>query len=291
MTGLRLISLAALGAAAVFGQAKPGRPEFEVASIKPSPAQISNTAAVGVHVDGAQLRCNYLALKDYIGVAYKVKPTQITGPDWVSTDRFDIAAKIPDGVKRDQVPEMLQALLEDRFQLKFHRETKDFPVYGLVAVKGGLKITALPPDPADAQEISAVDVTASGGPTGVTINFGRGSSFALGNNKFQIRKLTFAEAADALSRFADKTVVDMTNTPGKFSFDVEMTPEDYRAMLIRSAINAGVTLPPQALQLLEGVSGESFFMALQTIGLKVESRKAPLEVLVVDRVTKAPTEN
>ena len=62
-------------------------------------------------------------------------------------------------------------------------------------------------------------------------------------------------------------------------------------MLIRSAINAGVTLPPQALQLLEGQSGESLFMALQTIGLKVEARKAPLEVLIVDRATKAPTAN
>ena len=83
----------------------------------------------------------------------------------------------------------------------------------------------------------------------------------------------------------------MTDAPGKYSFEVEMTPEDYRAMLIRSAINAGVTLPPQALQLVEGQSGESLFMALQTIGLKVEARKAPLEVLIVDRATKTPTAN
>jgi uncharacterized protein (TIGR03435 family) len=171
-----------------------------------------------------------------------------------------------------------------------HRETKDFAVYGLVVAKGGLKIAPLPPDPEDGQA-RAVDVSASGSAAGVSVNFGKGSSFTLANNKFSIKKLTLAEFADSLGRFADKPVVDLTEAPGKYDFEVEMTPEDYRAMLIRSAMNAGITLPPQALQLIEGQSGESFFMALQTIGLKMESRKAPLEVLVVDRATKTPTEN
>jgi len=275
----------------MFGQAKPARPEFEVASIKPSPQQAPNQAAVGIHIDGAQFRSSFFALKDYLGVAYRVRTNQITAPDWASTDKFDIAAKIPAGVNTDQIPEMLQALLEDRFQLKAHRETKEFPVYALVPAKGGLKIAALPPDPDDAAPNRAFDVSASGSAAGVTINFGKGSSFSLGNNKFSIQKLTLAEFANSLSRFADRTVVDMTHAPGKYTFEVEMTPEDYRAMLIRSAINAGITLPPQALQLLEGQSGESLFMALQNIGLKVEARKAPLEVLIVDRATKAPTEN
>jgi uncharacterized protein (TIGR03435 family) len=291
MSAFRSLGFVLLTSAALFGQAKSSRPEFEVASIKRSPPQSPNQAAIGVHVDGAQLRCSYLTLKDYIRVAYRLRNSEITGPDWVSTERFDIAAKIPDGVAGGQVPEMLQSLLEERFELKTHRETRDFPVYGLVVAKGGLKLTALPPDPEDSQPNRATDVTASGGAGGVTVNYGKGSSFSLANNKFQIKKLSFAEFAASLSRFADRMVVDMTNTPGKYDFEVEMTPEDYRGMLIRSAINAGVTLPPQALQLLEGVSGESFFMALQTIGLKVESRKAPLEVLVVDKVTKAPTEN
>ena len=94
-----LVQLCRFASAAVFGQAKPARPEFEVASIKPSPPQVPNQAAVGVHIDGAQFRCSYLALKDYLGVAYRVKTNQITGPDWVSTEQFDIAAKIPAGVK------------------------------------------------------------------------------------------------------------------------------------------------------------------------------------------------
>ena len=290
MRALRSFSFAVFACAAAFGQPKPARPEFEVASIKPSPPQAPNQAAVGVHIDGAQFRCNYFTFKDYIGLAYRMRPTQITGPEWITTEHFDIAAKIPAGVKTDQLQEMLQTLLEDRFQLKFHRETKDFAVYALVLAKGGLKITPLTTD-AEEAEGSAFDVTATGGAAGVTINFGKSSSFALGNNKFSIRKLSLTQFADALTRFADRTVVNLTDSPGKYDFEVEMTPEDYRAMLIRSAINAGITLPPQALMMLEGQSGESFFMALQTIGLKVEPRKAPLECLVVDKVAKAPTEN
>ncbi len=99
------------------------------------------------------------------------------------------------------------------------------------------------------------------------------------------------EFADSLGRFADRPVVNMTEAQGKYDFTVEMAPEDYRAILIRSAVNAGVTLPPEALRLLEGFSGESTFLALQTVGLKLESRKSPLDFLVIDSVAKTPTEN
>jgi uncharacterized protein (TIGR03435 family) len=94
-----------------------------------------------------------------------------------------------------------------------------------------------------------------------------------------------------LTRFNDKPVVDMTGLTGTYDISLTFSPEDYQAMLIRSAIYAGVTLPPQALRALEGVSGDTLFAALQTVGLKLESRKAPLEVLVVDSVSKTPTEN
>ncbi len=125
----------------------------------------------------------------------------------------------------------------------------------------------------------------------MTVNFGKGSSFGLSNNRFEIRKLSMDEFADSLGRFADRPVVNMTEAQGKYDFTVEMAPEDYRAILIRSAVNAGVTLPPEALRLLEGFSGESTFLALQTVGLKLESRKSPLDFLVIDSVAKTPTEN
>jgi uncharacterized protein (TIGR03435 family) len=290
MRVIRLSVTVVAAVASLFAQSKPERPEFEVVSVKPSPSQVVNTASVGIHMDGAQVRVNYLTMKDYLRIAYRLRGLQINGPDWISTEHFDISAKMPPGAKGDQIPEMLQAVLEDRFRIKVHRETKEYPVYGLLVGKAGLKLQPLPAEP-EMEERRSFDATATGGPQGVSVNYGHGASFTLADNKFVIKKLTLEEFASTLSRFADRTVVDMTNTPGRFDFTVEMTPEDYRAMLIRSAINAGVALPPQALQLIEGVSGESLVMALEKVGLKVESRKAPLDVLVVDSGSKTPTEN
>jgi uncharacterized protein (TIGR03435 family) len=97
--------------------------------------------------------------------------------------------------------------------------------------------------------------------------------------------------AEMLARFADRPVVDMTELEGNYDFALEFAPEDFRAMMIRSATAAGVMLPAEAMRALEGASGDSLFTALQTLGLKLEPRKAPLEVLVIDHIEKAPTEN
>jgi uncharacterized protein (TIGR03435 family) len=277
-------------AAAVWAQTTPPRPEFEVASIKPSPPQMPNQAAIGIHIDGAQVRCAFLPLRDYLAMAYHVKVNQIVGPDWMNTERFDIAAKIPAGGSAEHIREMLQTLLEARFRMKIRHEQKEFPVYGLLAAKGGLKMQPLPPDPEEANR-RAVDVTASGGAGGVNLSFGNGASFSLAGGKFDITRLTMEDFAQALTRFADRPVIDMTNSPARYTFTVDLTPEDYRAILIRSAVNAGVTLPPEALRALEGFTGESTFIALQTVGLKLESRKAPLPVVIIDSISKSPTEN
>jgi uncharacterized protein (TIGR03435 family) len=292
MVPFRLVIAAVLVCSAAFAQSGPARPEFEVASIKPSPPQRPNQAAVGVHVDGAQLRCNYLLLRDYVRISFRLRDdSQVIGPDWIATERFDIAAKIPPGLA-DKRPEMMQALLEDRFQMQAHREKRDLSVYALVAGKSGLKIQPLPPDPDEPPPgARAVDVDVTGGPGGVFIKYGRGSSFSLGSNKFEIKKLTLTEFADALSRFADRQVIDMTGVPGRFDITIPLTEQDYTAILIRTAIKQGVTLPPEAMRALEGVSGDSFFRSLETAGLKLDARKAPIDVVVVDKISKAPTEN
>jgi uncharacterized protein (TIGR03435 family) len=272
--------------------AEPAKLEFEVASIRPSGPLVPGELSIGLHIDGAQIRGRYFSLKDYLGMAYKLKNYQITGPDWVASDRFDITAKLPEGAKADQVPEMLQSLLASRFEIKMHRETKPFPVYGLLVAKGGLKLEALKMD-ADGGGDSgkSVDVTASGARGGVSINLGKGSSFSMANNKVEVKKLTMVSFADLLARFEDRPVVDMTDVKGSYDFTLEFTPEDFRTMMIRSAIAAGVTLPPEALHLLDGASDSGLQTALQTVGLKLEPRKAPIEVLIVDKADKSPIEN
>jgi uncharacterized protein (TIGR03435 family) len=89
----------------------------------------------------------------------------------------------------------------------------------------------------------------------------------------------------------DRPVVDMTGLTGKYDFTLQFTPEDYLAMTIRSAIVAGVSLPPEALKYLQGAGDESLFSSIETLGLKLDPRKTPLEVLVVDQIDKTPTAN
>jgi uncharacterized protein (TIGR03435 family) len=280
--------------AAAFGQAPAARPEFEVASVKPSPPTSAGQAKAGVHADGAQVRMTYVSLTDLLRTAYRVRVNQVLGPDWFGSERFDVAAKLPEGATREQVPAMLQTLLADRFQLKTHRDSKDFSVYALVAGKTGIKAKEVPPD-ADADAAgpgrNAVDVAASGSAAGVSINLGKGASFALGNNRLEAHKLTMASFASMLERFVDRPVVDMTGTKGRYDFVLELTPEDYRLMLIQSAVSAGVVLPPGAREFLIGASPDSLFAAMQAQGLKLEARKAPLDVVVVDSARRTPAEN
>jgi uncharacterized protein (TIGR03435 family) len=282
-----------LGASALFGQ-NPTRLAFEVASIRPSSGALQQGVTAGARIDGAQFRTSYLTLKDYIGMAYRLKLYQISGPDWIGTERFDIAASLPEGSLPAQVSSMMQSLLEERFQLNFHREKKDFPIYALEVAKGGLKMAESPPS----KELENADprapqaFTGTGSNQGVSINLGRGSSFSFSNNKFEAKRLTMASLAATLERFLDRPVVDMTDLKGSYDFSVDVTAEDYRAMLIRSAVVAGVVLPPDALRLLDGSSSpESLFDGLAKLGLKLEARKAPLDVLVVDSALRTPTEN
>ena len=94
-----------------------------------------------------------------------------------------------------------------------------------------------------------------------------------------------------LTRFVDRAVINETGLTGKYDATLELAPEDYMPVLIQSAVNAGVVLPPQALRMLDGANADPFSNPLRTVGLTLESRKAPLDVLVVDAIAKTPTEN
>ncbi len=83
----------------------------------------------------------FSSLADLIRIAYRVKAYQVQGPDWMSQQRFEIQAKIPEGAAEDKVPEMLQALLAERFKLVIHRDRKELPVYALIVGKNGPKLT------------------------------------------------------------------------------------------------------------------------------------------------------
>jgi uncharacterized protein (TIGR03435 family) len=90
--------------------------EFEVASIKPSAQSAQAQTSAGLHIDGSVARYSALSLKLYLGMAYNLRNYQISAPDWMASERWDITAKLPDGSDPKQIPQMLQALLRDRFQ-------------------------------------------------------------------------------------------------------------------------------------------------------------------------------
>ena len=275
--------------AVTFGQAPPA---FEVASIRPSSEQVTQVSA-GLRVAGSQVRVTGMSLKDYIGMAYGVKPQQIEGPDWLGQARFDLAATIPADGSAAQLEGMLQSLLADRFKMTMHREKKEFPVYALGVAKGGAKIqpSAAGPEPVTAEKQPEVNVAAGGSSAGVGADLGGGSSFMFGNNKLEVKKLTMTDFAEVLTRFVDRAVINETGLTGKYDATLELAPEDYTPVLIRSAVNAGVVLPPQALRMLDGANADPFSNPLRTVGLTLESRKAPLDVIVVDAIAKTPTEN
>jgi uncharacterized protein (TIGR03435 family) len=287
-SGILILTAAA---SLAFAQSPP-LPEFEVASIRPSATVPGpqGQMSIGVHLDGAQVRIAALTLKDYLGRAYGMKIAQVFGPDWISSDRFDIAATIPAGKTQAQVPDMLQSLLADRFQLKFHREKREFTVYALVAGKGPLKLRLLP-DEETGGAVQPVNVAAAGSEAGINTSLGNGASWSFVPNKFEAKKLTLEQLAATIERFADRPVVDMTGLKGKYDLEFDINSEDYQPMLIRLAVNAGAALPPQALRALDGYSPASLSDALQKVGLRLESRKAPLDVIVVDDAKKTPTEN
>ncbi len=267
--------------------------QFEVASIKPFDPSAPGKVAFGMHFDGAQVRAIGLSLRDLLEQAYKIKATLISGPDWTATERFDISAVLPAGSTTAQLPEMIKALLADRFQVKTHKDKKEFPIYALLVAKGGSKMKEAPPnsntDQDDPKGTRGVTTTSAG--NGLNVNYGNGTSYTFANNRFEAHKLTMFLFAGNLERFADRQIVDMTGLTGQYDFAFDVMPEDYRAMLLRSAVWAGVNLPPQAQKMLDDSSPAALGDALQQIGLRLEARKAPLDVLVIDDALKTPIAN
>jgi uncharacterized protein (TIGR03435 family) len=270
------------------------RPAFEVASIRPSVNAPRQAVAAAGSTDGAHFRIGGLTVRDYISMGYGVKLNQISGPDWITTDRFDIAATLPEGSRPDQVPRMMQALLEDRFELKTHREAKEFSVYALRVPSTGLKMAELPGDSVVEQSEAKTPqtFTRQGSGRGIFLDLGQGSSFNFANDKFEAKKISMASLASMLERFLDRPVVDLTGMNGSYDLAFDLNPEDYRAMLIRAATAAGLVMSPDALRALDASPAPaSLFEGLAKFGLKLEAHRAPLDVLVVDSVRKTPTEN
>ena len=278
---------------------------FEVASIKPAePLSAERMMAgqqhISASVDAARVDFSDLSLAELIRAAYRVKLYQISGPDWMTTARFDVVAKLPEGAKSDQVPEMLRSLLEERFHLALHNSSKEMPVYALVVGKEGSKLKESTPDQAaDGTGAAAGSSPAAGaggrrgeGVSPMTTSGPNGSStMSVGPNGMHVNltNMTIASMIDWLSRFTDRPVVDQTGLAGRYDLALDVSRDE----MLNAARGAGMVVD-SARRAPEGATdpgGDSVFGSLQKVGLKLEARRLPLTLLVVDRLDKTPTGN
>jgi uncharacterized protein (TIGR03435 family) len=279
----------------------------------------------GANIDAHRAEYTFLDLKTLIALAYSVKPFQVSGPDWIATTRFDIVAKMPDGAIKDDAPKMLQSLLEDRFRLTTHRSSAEHPVLALLVGKGGPKMKVSEQAPVAIDESAPLkpgEMTTQGpnGPIRMTVNPANGSAVvdmglkgkmsyrmnpATKSLHMDISMTTMSGFADMLTQLftqlggtAGRQVVDMTELKGNYDASLEVSLADLMAM----ARSAGMDIPPGAPATGDPGNGAavaadpnggaaSMTEAVQSLGLKLESRKAVVEQLIVDHMEKTPTEN
>ncbi len=279
---MRTIPVAAILVVTVgaFGQSATPAPAFEVASIKQAVPPADGRIMVRMNTDAGRLDYTNVSLRDIIRAAFKVRNDQISGPDWLSSERYIIAAKFPAGATKADVPAMLQTLLADRFKLAFHKDSKVVSIYALVQAKGGAKL-----QPADT-------------PGGMRMMMGPKGRHLTG-------KVTLAQLADALSNMEDRPVLDMTELKGAFDIDLEFTSENGPEGMRQGMPGPGPGLGPgpgqgpgqggpagEGRPHDENADAPSLFTALQEkLGLRLEPRKAPVDLYVIDHAEKAPTEN
>jgi uncharacterized protein (TIGR03435 family) len=277
---------------------------FEVASIKPAePLSAERMMAgqqhISVNVDAARVDFSDVSLAELIRAAYRVKLYQISGPDWMITSRFDVVAKLPEGAKADQVPEMMQTLLVDRFHLVLHNASKEMPVYALVIGKDGMKMKeSAPDDGTDGAAAAGAPANGSGGrPGGISPMSTSGpngsSTMSAGPNGLHVslKNMTIASMLDWLSRFTDRPVVDQTGLTGRYDLELDASRDE----MLNAARSAGMMVDGGGRRGPDGAvaepGGDSVFSSVQKVGLKLEPRRLPLTFLVVDHLDKTPTEN
>jgi uncharacterized protein (TIGR03435 family) len=245
-------------------QAQP-RPEFEVATVKLSAAV---QPGVGIPINLGTYRNGLLTLTnttltECLQFAYNiVSDTQIVGPDWIRTRdvRFDVVGKTDPETSRDQALVMLQNLLAERLKVVLHRENKELSFLALIPGREGPKLSP-------AKEVGA----AVGSQVPGRILHPRMPMFTL---------------ATLLSRFERQLVIDQTGLHGPFTVDLQWLPDT-----LRSRLEAGGPPPVVNGQPVD-VNLPSLYTAVQEqLGLRLESRKGPVDVLVIDQAERVPTEN
>jgi uncharacterized protein (TIGR03435 family) len=226
--------------------AQPALPTFDVVSVRPNQTGSPNSSS---RMTGNRYTATNVSVVSLLRNGFALQEFQIDGqPGWADLDRYDIVATLPDGARPADWPLMVQALLRDRFKLRFHREQRQGPVYVLTVAKSGHKLT-----PASSP--------VCGNPSG-TCDFSGSPTRVFG------RSVSTAQLAVRLSRSIGVMVIDRTWLSGLFDIELEWTMED-------QFVGRGASASP------------TIFAAIQDqLGLRLDSARDAVEVLVVDSVEK-----
>ena len=270
---------AGAGASAAPAQAAgatPDLPSFEVAAIKPnkSGSMMMRVEMIpdGISITGLSL---HMLLREALGVS---NDRLLGEPGWVSSARYDIEAKVDaadaprlDKVTMQQRWAMMLPLLEERFGLKFHHETKNEEVYALVLAKGGSKLKQAVPGDTYANGLKGPD--GAGGGAGMML---------MHRGELTAQAVPIANLVRQLSLQLGSTIVDKTGLTGNYDFTLQWAPDEGTGptmMRPEGGPPSSADAPPP------DATGPSLFTALQEqLGLKLEARKEPVDVIVIDHI-------
>ena len=288
---------------------------FDVASIKAAPPldpvkMLNGQQRVGMKMDAGRVDIENWSVLELLNAAFKVGPTRMAGPaapgmaNMLTLPRYDIHATLPAGATKDDVPELLQSLLVERWKLDYHFDKREQNVFALVVGKDGPKLEKSPeeaaPDPSAPATNRPDALQVSGNPQSGTMTIrGAGQAGTLkigrtpeGNISLQAERLTMAQLADSLVQFVGRPVVDQTGLAGNYQVAFEMTQED----LLNVARQVGLNVPGApgggpAAGPADPSGGTTAFRSVEKMGLKLEPKKAAVDTLVIEKLEKAPTED
>ena len=252
---------------------------FEVASVKPNKS--GDGRVMMAMPPTGRITATNIPARLLLQQAYQVQPFQIIGaPNWTTSDRFDIVAKAPDGTAPELYRPMMRNLLVDRFKLKAHMETRDMPIYALVLARADGKLG--PSLKSAKTDCEAIARGRRGGPPpappqpGEPIECG----FMIGNGNMNAGGMGMADLARSLSQSVNRFVIDKTGLNGRYDFQLTYTPEG------RGFAGLPPGAPPVGAEpAAADPNGASLFTALQEqLGLKLDSQKGPVDVLVIDSI-------
>jgi uncharacterized protein (TIGR03435 family) len=273
-----LLMAVLIGAAAAAQVAPPTLPAFDVVSIKPHENEGMTRIGIGFNTTPDGLSFHGGSLDMLLRFVFNVPRDRLLNePEWAKSSRFDIDAKIaPEDASslktltRQQRWAMLIPTLQDRCRLKFHHENRELQVYTLVVTKGGPKLKKASPADSDAIQPGSTTqppMRMSISSKGMTLN---------------ARNAAIDSLIEMLSQQVGITVVDKTGLAGKYDFTLSWMPDEGSWQLM------GLPVPGPSLDgggQSQQLVGSSIFAALQEqLGLKLEARKAPVDVIVIDRI-------